>query len=800
MKTLYTAIFALIIGSALGQTGTIKGFVKTSDGQGAPYVNIILKGEHKGVVSESDGSFIIKNIKEGNYIIVASFVGLTPKEKAIAVIADQITLLDFELEESAQQLSEVEVVGSRGLNEQTINVGKVAINPMDLPQAAMVIDRAILDKQQALTVGDVLMNTNGVYVMGTSGGTQQELAGRGFSFGSNNTFKNGVRFNNSVMPELSSVERVEILKGSSAILFGQVGAGGVLNIVTKKPKFENGGEFSFRAGSYGLIKPSLDFYGAINHSDQVAYRINASYENARSFRDNVKSDRIYFNPSFIVKAGKKTEILVQGDYLKDNRTLDFGTAAINYAIADLPRNRYLNTSWAYYKAEQKSASVTVKHQLNDVWQLHVLGSYQGFEQDQYGTTRPNASGYFVKTDGTWVRGLQRSGTNQDYYIAQVDVTGKIKTGSVEHTLLVGADIDKYATNTLAYTYKNAAADGKNIYDTINVYDLNIDRQRKDIPDIALNTVTKNPVNRFGIYVQDMINISEKFKALAGIRYSYVDNRSTVFTLKPAGLEAAAPTLNFPDAFSPRIGVVYQPYKTTSVFASYSNSFELNSGTDNKRQALPPSLIDQYEVGIKNEFFKGLLSANVTAYQIVNSNFAQTILNTSPNFNPDIPAAKELAGEITSKGFEIDLMSKSFQGVSIIGGYSYNDTRYTESNVYIKNSRLRYNPQHTANLSVFYAFTQFDFLKGLNVGFTSQYVGDRVAGRSTRTNVENDTYKLIAIPNYFMFDASVGYSRNNISLRVKVSNLLNELSYNVHDDNSVNPIAPRLFSATLSYKL
>jgi iron complex outermembrane receptor protein len=139
-------------------------------------------------------------------------------------------------------------------------------------------------------------------------------------------------------------------------------------------------------------------------------------------------------------------------------------------------------------------------------------------------------------------------------------------------------------------------------------------------------------------------------------------------------------------------------------------------------------------------------------------------------------------------------------VSLIGGYSYNDTRYTESNVYIKNSRLRYNPQHTGNLSVYYTFTQIDFLKGLNIGFTSQYVGNRVAGRSTRTNVESDVYKLMTIPDYFLFNASVGYSKNNISLRVKISNLLNELSYNVHDDNSVNPIAPRQFSATISYKL
>jgi iron complex outermembrane receptor protein len=797
MKILYTLLFSLLIIGAFAQTGSIRGLVKTADGKPAPYVNVILKGASKGSSTDGNGSYIIVNVKPGSYTVATSFIGLTSQEKVVHVSAGETVQLDFDLQENAHQLQEVEVVGSRSLNETSVNIGKVAINPMDLPQSTIVIDRSLLDKQQSLNVGDVLMNASGVYVMGTSGGTQQEIAGRGFAFGSNNTFKNGVRFNNTVMPELSGVDRVEFIKGSSAILFGQVGAGGVMNIVTKKPKFQNGGAVSLRAGSYGFIKPSLDFYGSVNNSEKVAYRINSSYENASSFRDNVTSERIYFNPSFLIKAGRKTEILVEGDYLKDNRSLDFGTVAINYQIANIPRSTYLNTSWAYFKAQQKSAYVNVKHSFNDMWQLNVIGSYQGCFTDQYGTTRPNASNNLVKTNGTWIRGLQRSGTNENYYIAQLDLTGKFKVGSIEHTLLIGADIDKYDRETLAYTYKNAQAGNKNIYDSINVYDMKRYQQRKDIPDIALMSTTINPVNRVGVYVQDLISVAEKIKVLAGIRYSYIDSRSTVYT--PTKEISGDPAYIYQGAFSPKVGLVYQPLKTTSVFASYSNSFELNAGTDNNKKALPPSLINQYEVGVKNELFSGLLSVNVTAYKIVNSNFAQTILTSSPNYNPDLPAAKELAGEVTSKGFEVDVMSKSYHGVRIVSGYSYNDTRYTKSNTYIKNSRMRYNPQHTANLSVLYGFDQIEWLKNANINFTTYYVGTRVAGRSTRTNVQNDTYKLMTIPDYFQFDLSAGYTWKSLSLQVKVSNLLNELSYNVHDDNSVNPIAPRQFSSTLSFK-
>ncbi|UOQ71360.1 TonB-dependent receptor [Hymenobacter cellulosilyticus] len=162
--------------------------------------------------------------------------------------------------------------------------------------------------------------------------------------------------------------------------------------------------------------------------------------------------------------------------------------------------------------------------------------------------------------------------------------------------------------------------------------------------------------------------------------------------------------------------------------------------------------------------------------------------------------------------EVDVQSKPMNGWSVITGYSYNNTAYTNSNIYEDGSRLRYNPAHTANLSLFYnfssAFGNNTFLRGLSAGFTTYYVGDKLAGRNPRLVDPNtgkpwttaDANKMISIPNYTQFDASLGYSYDRVSVRVKLANLLNELSYNMHDDNSVNPIAPRNFSATASYRL
>jgi iron complex outermembrane recepter protein len=792
-------IFTFLVTSqatkAEGTSGTITGIVKTADGQPAAFVNVGLKGLNKGAVTDEQGRFIIKNVKEGTYIVTTSFVGMQSQEKTVTITADQVLTIDFTLTESAQQLTEIVISGTQSANEKELGIGKAGIKAFDLPQSVAVIDRVVLERQQALHLSDVLMNTNGVYVMGTTGGTQEEIAGRGFSFSGNNgvsnTFKNGARYNNAVMPEISSLEKVEILKGSNAILFGNVAPGGVLNLVTKKPMFQSGGEVSMRVGSYDLYKPSLDVYGSVNNSDKVAYRVTSSYENANSFRDEVSSERIYFNPSLLIRAGNKTEVLVEGDYLHDNRTQDFGTGAINYEIIDIPRNFFLGAPWSYFNATQKSATLTVTHTLNDSWQLKGSGSYQGYSSDVYGTTRPNASSNFVQTNGDWVRGLQRSGLNQDYVVVQLDATARFKTGKIMHTVLIGADADQYDNQTLAYAYANPLVTGKNknVYDTINVFDANAFTRRSDIPTIDRNTLTDNPVDRAGVYVQDLVEVTDRWKILAGIRYSYLESESNV--LKYAD-NTITPSAFYADAFTPRFGLVYQPIKAVSLFASYANSFNLNTGIDVNRNPLPPSYIDQYELGAKSDLLRGLATANITAYTIINSNLAQAVIGDPNN-------AQELAGEVTSKGVEVDITSKPIRGASFMVGYSYNDTRYTKSTQYIVGSKLRYNPAHTANASVYYNISK-GMLKGMNFGVIGFYMGDRVAGRSTQVTTPNDTRKLMPVPGFLQFDVSAGYSFNSISLRLKVTNLLNELSYHVHDDNSVNPIAPRQWAATVSYKL
>ena len=198
--------------------------------------------------------------------------------------------------------------------------------------------------------------------------------------------------------------------------------------------------------------------------------------------------------------------------------------------------------------------------------------------------------------------------------------------------------------------------------------------------------------------------------------------------------------------------------------------------------------------MKNEILNGKASLNVTAYRIDNNNLAQTSL-ANGNTNTNI---KELAGSVRSEGIEVDFSARPIKGLMLMAGYSYNETKYLKSNTYIEGSLLRYNPNHTANMSANYRFDQGK-LKGLSVGVTGVYIGTRYAGRSTRVQVANDAYRIIALPSYTQVDGNLGYTFKNISIRGKVSNIFNVLSYNVHDDNSVNPIAPRNYSLSVAFK-
>ena len=711
---------------------------------------------------------------------------------------------DFEndtIKKKGKAIEEVVIV--KKIQKSSVTAGKLPIKALDLPQAVAIIDRTTLEQQQILRISDALKNTNGVYVSGASnasGNNQEEYGSRGFTFSGGNTFKNGIRFNGSLIPETASLESIEILKGSSALLYGNVAPGGILNLETKKPKFQSGGEISFRASEYDFYKPIIDIYGSLDKSQTTAYRLVTSYETGNSFRDVVTSERFYINPSFQFNLTKKTTLLVEADYLKDSRTPDFGLTTIDYKVVALPRRTFLNFDWATFDSKQESIAATINHKINSNWQLKGILSYQGFTTNLLSSSRPNSGNLtptspnnnLVQANGDWVRGVQKADTEQDYTFAEIDLTGNFKTGTIKHTILLGVDADKSNTGTLNYLTINYF-DKINIFNPSLVIDKNPTYSATTIPILNKNTLADAAVKRAGFYIQDFIEVTSKLKVLTGLRYSYLESITNTTTFSTG---SNVETKTNDNIISSKLGIVFQPTKTNSIFASYADSFVLNTGTDKNFQALPHSTINQYEIGIKNELFKGRLNANVTGYSINFGNLAQTDFSNG-NINTNI---KELAGSYTSKGIEIDI-SGNFKNFRAMAGYSFNETKYTKSNIFDKGTQLRFAPKNTANASLFYSFVNSK-LTGFEIGVQSSYVGKILGGRLRPNNASTPAElarKPIPVAGFLQFDASIGYTNNTFSIRAKLSNIGNVTSYYVYDDNTVTPIAPRMISTTVSYK-
>ena len=582
--------------------GSISGKVKTTDGQPAAYVTVVVRELNKTALTDENGFFSFKNLTEGRYILEISMVGLQPQQQSVEVKKDESVTLTIALSEDTKQLSEVVISAGRSLNRRPLSIGKIEIPPMDLPQSLAVVGQAVIREQQAQRLSDVIKNVNGVYVTTTRGSVQESFGARGYGFGTNNLFKNGARVNAGAMPEMSSLERVEVLKGSAAILFGQVASGGISNMVTKQPKFTRGGEVSFRIGSYDLYKPAFDVYGPLSSS--VAYRVNGTYESAGSYRDGVSSDRYYINPSLLFKLGAKTELVTEGDYLYHRFTPDFGIGSLdNTKIPDVPRSRFLGTPWQYNKTKQATATATLKHQLNEDWKLNTSFSYQWYDRDYFSVERIQAA-----ANGDWTRPLGKMDTRENYYTGQVNLNGHFTTGTLEHTLLAGVDADHYLTTNNDFSFPAVTGLPANSYDKINILDPAKYTARTDMPTATAIRKREAPVNRFGVYAQDLIKLSSKFNVLAGLRWSYVETKGIDSTSLQTGAKTSGST-RYDQAFSPRLGLVYKPSTTTSFFVSYSNSFVVNTGQDVDGNAVKPSLVDQYEAGVKNEFFNGLLSAD-----------------------------------------------------------------------------------------------------------------------------------------------------------------------------------------------
>lgn len=813
MKQIYLATIALIF-QILCSTlslhaddvpyGKISGTVKTTDGKAAAFVTVTIKELNRVTSTKEDGSYSFSTIKPGTYTVLISFVGTQAQAKTVSVSQGKNSVTDFSLTESASQLDEVNIKANYKRFGKPVTLDKARISFLDQPQSSGVVDSRIIEDQQVNRLGDAIKNVSGVSLTQTRGGVGETFSARGYSIGitgaSGSIFRDGVLVNTAGFPEASTLASVEVLKGSAALLYGNVSTGLIINMVTKKPLFESGGEVAMRYGSYNMFKPSVDVYGPI--SENIAFRLIGVYENDGSYRNHVYTERKYVNPSLLFNLDKKTTLLIAGDYLRESLTPDFGIGSLNNGRAIptmVPRSQYINTSWAYSHMTQFSGTATLNHQFDENWHLNSIFSAQGTRIDSYQASLPN----IVSATGDWNRGLARANTVENDYTGQINLTGKFKTGSIGHQLLIGTDATKVLNISNGFSI-NGNNISSYVYDKINTIDLNKYTQRTDIPN-AVDTARINaPVYRFGAYAQDLVSITGKLKVLAGLRWSWQQTYQTnIDYLQKQTTGVGTAITRYDRAFSPKAALIYQPIPTSSLYASYSNNFIANTGTDvTTGQGLKPSLVDQYEIGSKNELFGGKILANLSVYRIINSNLAVVApFKADGTVNSD-NTVKQLNGQTTSDGFDIDISGNLSKNFYFVTGYSYNNARYTKVSGLkgspILGERLVINPKNTVNATLFYTFDT-PALKGFKVGASAFYTGSRLAGYNNTVGQTQNYSRLVPVGGFTTLDLSAGYTYKHLSLLASVTNITNTLNYLIHDNYSITPIPPRQLLTTLAYK-
>ncbi|MGI2902633.1 TonB-dependent siderophore receptor [Tolypothrix sp. VBCCA 56010] len=608
----------------------------------------------------------------------------------------------------------------------------------DIPQSIQVVPQEVLQDRNVRTVTEALETVSGVVPIQLLG----LPAGAGYirGFEQPQQFRNGYRDNADRygLTGIGTIEQVEVLKGPASVLFGAVEPGGIVNIVTKQPLSEPFYQLAFEAGNRSFYQPSLDFSGPLNVDKTLLYRFNVSYQSSDSFQDFVTKDFLTIAPTITWKLGDRTALNLYYEYL------DFSGAYDSYHFlasdgTKPPRNRFLGyPDFAFNDKTTQRYGYTLQHEFSDNWQIRNNFSAVNSDTNEV---------YFSPTNLSNNRNLSLTAFDakftQDNYFAQIDLLGKFKTGSISHQLLVGFDFSHRND-----TYEFARA---------TVPDLDVFNPNYDIP--KPNFSERVPflfptIQRYGVYLQDQIAFLDNLKLLIGGRLDWISQE----------VENTSEQNDF--AFSPRVGLVYQPSQSVSLYGSYSQSFNPAYGVSQSGDTFEPTKGTQYEAGIKADFLEGRLSTTLAAYQITKTNVTTPVPGSSP------PVSTQ-TGEQRSRGIELDITGEILPGWKVTAAYAYTNAEVTEDNVIPIGNRLQNVPENQASLWTTY-FIQKGALEGLGFGLGLFYVGDR----------QGDLDNSFAVGDYLRTDAAIYYRRDRFNAAINIRNLFDTDYFGVSDGGRI----------------
>lgn len=615
---------------------------------------------------------------------------------------------------------------------------------LDIPQVVNTVSDKVLEDQHATTLDEALYNVANVVQTNTLGGTQDAFTRRGFGANRDGSIMtNGLR---TVLPRSfnAATERVEVLKGPASTLYGILDPGGLINVVTKRPERTFGGSISATSSSFGGGTGQFDVTGPIEGT-RLAYRIIGEYQHEDYWRNFGKEKSSFIAPS-LTWFGDRATVNVSYSHRDYNTPFDRGTIFdLNTGHAvNVDRKTRFDEPFNVTDGYSDLAQLNAEYRLNDAWTARFDYSYS---QDHYNDNQARVTAYDSATGDLTRRVDATHGSTQKMHTTRADLPGNVVVGGFYNEVLTGIAYENYdLLRTDMIRCKNVK--GFNIYNPVygtvgtccTVSDSDSDQRIQQ--------------ESYAAYVQDALYLTDKWIAVAGMRYQYY----TQYAGK--GRPFNVNTDSSDQKWTPKFGLVYKLTPTVSLFGNVAQSFMPQSSIASYIGNLPPEESTSYEVGAKFDLLSGI-TANIALFDIHKRNVLYT------EAVGDETVAKT-AGKVRSRGVEVDLAGSITDNLSVIASYGYTDAKVLDDPDYA-GKPLPNVPKHTGSLFLSYDIHNVYDSNTLTVGG-----GGRAVSKRSGTNGA-DYY----LQGYAVADVFAAYKMKlqyPVTLQVNVKNLFDKTYY------------------------
>jgi iron complex outermembrane receptor protein len=742
--------------------------------------------------TNNSGDFYLDHIPPGEYTMQIVLNDIEILQEKIVIEKDTSEIPIIYATVRNDELEGVTVYAynrNKFLDRDSTSISKMPLKNLENPQAYTSINHQILKEQLTVDVSEAIKNVPGMVKMQGSPGRGSGDGSFYYSlrgFPTKISMVDGVPATTNGEIDPSDIERIEVIKGPSGTLYGGAvtSFGGLINLVTKKPKDYFGGEVSYMLGSYNLNRVTADVYGPVTDSRKTLFRLNAAYQYQNGFRDSEFRKSFFVAPTISYQVNDRLQFNLGAqiyNYEGTNTPVIFLSRTRQF-FARTPQQLGFDWSRTYSNNDMtlKAPSINVKAEINykisDKWTSQTLISRNFRKTEglyQYQFIRGN------KSDALLERNVQQQNSEAASTSIQQNFNGEFHIGNVKNKVLIGLD---YLNQTLRNNHSPIVK-----YDTINGQDLTNDygfisrdlvtaRIQKS-KDKMIRNYTSN--NIYGAYVSDAIYLTDRWITLLSLRVDHFSSRGQLNLNNNVRSGEFTQT-----AWSPKVGMVYQLLKNRlSAYANYMNGF---SNVAPVSQELPeysgnfkPQQANQWEVGFKANLWRKRINFTAGYYNILVDNMTRGIEVTKNGKSYNITIQD---GTQRSTGVEFELISNPIPGLSVMAGYTYNDSRFVKADATVEGRRPgSAGPAHVIPIKG---------LEGLGVGFGINRVGEQISENKTTTGQ-------FRFPAYTLINASISLEKERYRVGFKMNNIGNAEYFS--GQGVIVAQMPRNFVAEISLK-